>query len=78
MVKTTIIGPMWLNRYSKFTGCQRMAKVTVTRQLRRSLRFLVFLAGWRAVLSASKPAEFRILAREIRALGHDVRLIPPA
>jgi transposase len=78
MVETTIIGLDVAKQIFQVHGVSADGKVTVRRQLRRSdmLRFFDKLARCIVGLEACGGSHF--WAREIRALGHDVRLIPPA
>jgi transposase len=78
MVETTIIGLDVAKQIFQIHGVSADGKVTVKRQLRRSevLGFFGRLAHCVVGLEACGGSHF--WAREIRALGHDVRLIPPA
>src|SRR5271169_6074695 len=78
MVETTIIGLDVAKQIFQVHGVSADGKVAVKRQLRRSdvLRFFGRLTRCVVGLEACGGSHF--WAREIRALGHDVRLIPPA
>ncbi len=78
MVETTIIGLDVAKQIFQIHGVSADGKTSVRRQLRRSelLGFFGRLAHCIVGLEACGGSHF--WAREIRALGHDVRLIPPA
>ena len=74
MEKTTTIGFDVANQIFQVHGISGDGKVTVKRHLRRSevLRFFGKLSPCRVGLEACGGSHF--WAREIRDLGHDVRL----
>jgi len=78
MDETTTIGFDVAKQIFQVHGISGDGKVTIKRQLRRSevLRFFGKLTPCRVGLEACGGSHF--WAREIRGLGHDVRLIPPA
>ena len=78
MIETTTIGLDVAKQVFQVHGVSPDGKVTVRRQLRRSevLKFFGKLARCVVGLEACGGSHF--WAREIRVLGHDVRLIPPA
>ena len=78
MDETTTIGFDVAKQIFQVHGISNDGKVTLKRQLRRSevLRFFGKLSPCRVGLEACGGSHH--WAREIRALGHDVRLIPPA
>jgi transposase len=77
MVETTTIGLDVAKRIFRIPGVSADGKVTVKRQLPlRVLGFFGRLAHCIVGLEACGGSHFWV--REIRALGYDVRLIPPA
>ena len=65
-------------RFFQVHGVSVDGKVTIKRQLRRS-EVLGFFGGLeRCTVGLEACGGSHFWAREIRALGHDVRLIPPA
>jgi len=78
MVETTTIGLDVAKRFFQVHGVSADGKVTIKRQLRRS-EVLGFFGGLeRCTVGLEACGGSHFWAREIRALGHDVRLIPPA
>ena len=78
MVETMTIGLDVAKQIFQVHGVSADGKVTIKRQLRllELLGFFARLPGCIVGLEACGGSHF--WAREIRALGHDVRLIPPA
>jgi transposase len=78
MGETTIIGLDVAKQIFQVHGVSADGKVTVKRQLRRSQMLGFFGKLTRCVVGLEACGGSHFWAREIRALGHDVRLIPPA
>ncbi len=78
MGETTIIGLDVAKQIFQVHGVSADGKVTVKRQLRRSQMIGFFGKLTRCVVGLEACGGSHFWAREIRALGHDVRLIPPA
>lgn len=78
MGETTIIGLDVAKQIFQVHGVSADGKVTVRRQLRRSQMLGFFGKLTRCVVGLEACGGSHFWAREIRALGHDVRLIPPA
>ena len=78
MVESTIIGLDVAKQIFQVHGVSADGKVTVKRQLRRSQILGFFGKLTRCVVGLEARGGSHFWAREIRALGHDVRLIPPA
>jgi transposase len=78
MGETTIIGLDVAKQIFQVHGVSADGKVTVKRQLRRSQMIGFFGKLTRCVVGLDACGGSHFWAREIRALGHDVRLIPPA
>jgi transposase len=78
MVETTIIGLDVAKQIFQVHGVSADGKVTVKRQLRRSEVLSFFGKLVRCIVGLEACGGSHFWAREIRALGHDVRLIPPA
>lgn len=78
MGETTIIGLDVAKQIFQVHGVSADGKVTVKRQLRRSQMLGFFGKLTRCVVGLEACGGSHFWAREIRAFGHDVRLIPPA
>lgn len=78
MGETTMIGLDVAKQIFQVHGVSADGKVTVKRQLRRSQMIGFFGKLTRCVVGLEACGGSHFWAREIRALGHDVRLIPPA
>jgi transposase len=78
MGETTTIGLDVAKQIFQVHGVSADGKVTVKRQLRRSQMLGFFGKLTHCVVGLEACGGSHFWAREIRALGHDVRLIPPA
>jgi transposase len=78
MVETAIIGLDVAKQIFQIHGVSADGMVTLKRQLRRSDVLGFFGKLGRCIVGLEACGGSHFWAREIRALGHDVRLIPPA
>jgi transposase len=78
MVESTIIGLDVAKQIFQVHGVSGDGKVTVKRKLRRSEVLGFFGRQERCIVGLEACGSSHFWAREISALGHDVRLIPPA
>jgi transposase len=78
MIASTIIGLDIAKQIFQVHGVSADGNVTVKRKLRRSEVIGFFGRQARCIVGLEACGGSHFWAREIRALGHDVRLIPPA
>ena len=70
---------IWQRPFFRFTASTRKARSSSARKLRRGASCYSSSASSRPAWSAWRPAVRRIIgARQLVALGHEVKLIPPA
>ena len=78
MIASTIIGLDIAKQIFQVHGVSADGNVTIKRKLRRSEVLGFFGRQARCIVGLEACGGSHFWAREIRALGHDVRLIPPA
>jgi transposase len=78
MVETMAIGLDVAKQIFQVHGVSVDGKVTIRRQLRRAQVLAFFARQPSCIVGLEACGGSHFWAREIRALGHDVRLIPPA
>lgn len=78
MIEVSTIGLDLAKKVFQVHGVDASGRVTVRRALRRSQVLAYFARLRRCVVGMEACAGAHYWARELRALGHDVRLIPPA
>jgi len=78
MGETTTIGLDLAKRVFQVHGIDCAGNVTIRRSLRRGQVLSFFAVLDRCLIGLEACATAHYWGRELRALGHDVRLIPPA